>query len=194
MSTAAVSVSPAENSAASSATCRRWTAATPFSAHYALTACPLRFAHAMILYHRSSQTASALFSMEVIFSGCMYFLECSPNTCSDSVFLFSHVYVSLARPWFRWALTIQAQKTLSCCLVIINLMEQRRTELLSKLFSHMKKTAGAGLTKTGCLLRLFSASISNVFLYSGQNEPYVSSSGLGITFKASFVVSHVIPA
>ena len=161
MSTAAVSVSPAENSAASSATCRRWTAATPFSAHYALTACPLRFAHAMILYHRSSQTASALFS---IFSGCMYFLECSPNTCSDSVFLFSHVYVSLARPWFRWALTIQAQKTLSCCLVIINLMEQRRT-------------AGAGLTKTGCLLRLFSASISNVFLYSGQNEPYVSSSG-----------------
>ena len=124
--------------------------------------------------HRSSQTASALFS---IFSGCMYFLECSPNTCSDSVFLFSHVYVSLARPWFRWALTIQAQKTLSCCLVIINLMEQRRTELLSKLFSHMKKTAGAGLTKTGCLLRLFSASISNVFLYSGQNEPYVSSSG-----------------
>ena len=31
-------------------TCRRWTAATPFSAHYALTACPLRFAHAMILY------------------------------------------------------------------------------------------------------------------------------------------------
>lgn len=165
MSTAAVSVSPAENSAASSATCRRWTAATPFSAHYALTACPLRFAHAMILYHRSSQTASALFSMEVIFSGCMYFLECSPNTCSDSVFLFSHVYVSLARPWFRWALTIQAQKTLSCCLVIINLMEQRRTELLSKLFSHMKKTAGAGLTKTGCLLRLFSASISNVFLY-----------------------------
>ena len=113
MSTAAVSVSPAENSAASSATCRRWTAATPFSAHYALTACPLRFAHAMILYHRSSQTASALFS---IFSGCMYFLECSPNTCSDSVFLFSHVYVSLARPWFRWALTIQAQKTLSCYL------------------------------------------------------------------------------
>ena len=174
MSTAAVSVSPAENSAASSATYRWWTAATPFSAHYALTACPLRFAHAMILYHRSSQTASALFS---IFSGCMYFLECSPNTCSDSVFLFSHVYVSLARPWFRWALTIQAQKTLSCCLVIINLMEQRRTELLSKLFSHMKKTAGAGLTKTGCLLRLFSASISNVFLYSGQNEPYVSSSG-----------------
>jgi len=57
-------------------------------------------------------------------------------------------------------------------------MEQRRTELLSKLFSHMKKTAGAaGLTKTGCLLRLFSASISNVFLYFGQNEPYVSSSG-----------------
>lgn len=103
MSTAAVSVSPAENSAASSATCRRWTAATPFSAHYALIACPLRFAHAMILYHRSSQTASALFS---IFSGCMYFSECSPNTCSDSVFLFSHVYVSLARPWFRWALTI----------------------------------------------------------------------------------------
>ena len=52
-------------------------------------------------------------------------------------------------------------------------MEQRRTELLSKLFSHMKKTAGAaGLTKTGCLLRLFSASISNVFLYFGQNEPY----------------------
>ena len=73
-------------------------------------------------------------------------------------------------------------------------MEQRRTELLSKLFSHMKKTAGAGLTKTGCLLRLFSASISNVFLYFGQNEPYVSSSGLGITFKASFIVSHVIPA
>ena len=74
-------------------------------------------------------------------------------------------------------------------------MEQRRTELLSKLFSHMKKTDGAaGLTKTGCLLRLFSASISNVFLYFGQNEPYVSSSGLGITFKASFVVSHVIPA
>jgi len=46
------------------------------------------------------------FSMEVSFSGCMYFLECSPNTCSDSVLLFSHVYVSLARPWFRWALTI----------------------------------------------------------------------------------------
>ena len=164
MSTAAVSVSPAENSAASSATCRRWTAATPFSAHYALTACPLRFAHAMILYHRSSQTASALFSMEVIFSGCMYFLECSPNTCSDSVLLFSHVYVSLARPWFRWALTIQAQKTLSCCLVIINLMEQRRTELLSKLFSHMKKQPEQASQKqvvcSGCFQPPFPTSFS----------------------------------